>query len=122
MEFSSPMILIIWTIRVLHRLVYVTKKRNSKIFYVNITKRTLIINTGSYFYFFFRTESSVIPDGQCLFYRDNLKRNYNLGKYFLEVQLDDLRCFDDTLADEIAKRPSEHLPLVSSIFLLYPRI
>jgi len=59
--------------------------------------------------------NSMIRDLMYL-YRDNLKRNYNLGKYFLEVYLDDLRCFDDSLADEVTKRPSEHLPLVTSSF------
>ncbi|XKL61934.1 hypothetical protein PGB90_001767 [Kerria lacca] len=48
-------------------------------------------------------------------YRDNLKKNYNLGKYFLEVSLDDLRCFDDVLADAVTKHPDEHLPVFEEV-------
>ncbi|XP_070578294.1 DNA replication licensing factor mcm5-like [Ptychodera flava] len=44
-------------------------------------------------------------------YRDELKRHYNLGQYFLEVNLDDLSSFDEELADKFGKQPSELLPL-----------
>lgn len=42
-------------------------------------------------------------------YRDTLKRNYNLRQYYLEVNLEDLRSFDETLAEKLCKQPSEHL-------------
>ena len=44
-------------------------------------------------------------------YRDALKRNYNLGQYWVEVNLEDLSSFDDTLADRAYKNPSELVPL-----------
>lgn len=46
-----------------------------------------------------------------LFCRDALKRNYNLGQYFLEVNVEDLGSFDEMLADKIYKQPSEHLAI-----------
>jgi len=49
-------------------------------------------------------------------YRDTLKRNYNLGQYFLEVHLGDLSSFDETLAESLYKQPVEHLPVVSFSF------
>jgi len=44
-------------------------------------------------------------------YRDQLKRHYNLGQYYLEVDLQDLTSFDEQLADKLAKSPAEFLPL-----------
>ncbi|KAF5288491.1 hypothetical protein FQA39_LY15420 [Lamprigera yunnana] len=44
-------------------------------------------------------------------YRDTLKRNYNLGQYYLEVNLEDLGSFNETLAEKIVKQPTEHLPI-----------
>eukprot|EP00057_Strongylocentrotus_purpuratus_P035774 XP_801948.1 PREDICTED: DNA replication licensing factor mcm5 [Strongylocentrotus purpuratus] len=44
-------------------------------------------------------------------YRDELKRHYNLGHYFLDVSLDDLASFDEDLADQLQKQPAEYLPL-----------
>ena len=44
-------------------------------------------------------------------YRDAVKRNYNLGQYWVEVNLEDLSSFDDTLADRAYKNPSELVPL-----------
>lgn len=46
-----------------------------------------------------------------MIYRDTLKRNYNLQKYYLEVNIEDLGSFDETLAEKISKQPSEHLPI-----------
>jgi DNA replication licensing factor MCM5 len=43
---------------------------------------------------------------------DQLKQHYNLGKYCLEVDLEDLSSFDETLADKLNKNPTEFLPLV----------
>lgn len=44
-------------------------------------------------------------------YRDQLKRHYNLGQYYLEVDLQDLTSFDEQLADKLTKNPAEFLPL-----------
>lgn len=45
--------------------------------------------------------------------RDQLKRHYNLGQYWLQVELEDLSSFDAMLADRLTRLPSEYLPLVS---------
>lgn len=42
-----------------------------------------------------------------------LKRQYNLGQYWIQIVMEDLASFDETLADKLNKQPSEHLPLVS---------
>lgn len=47
-------------------------------------------------------------------YRDELKRHYNLGEYWVEVEMEDLASFDEELADYLYKQPAEHLQLVSS--------
>ncbi|XP_073972774.1 minichromosome maintenance 5 [Rhodnius prolixus] len=44
-------------------------------------------------------------------YRDMLKQNYNLKKYYLEVNLEDLASFDEKLAEKLHKQPTEHLPV-----------
>ncbi|XP_063977768.1 DNA replication licensing factor Mcm5 [Diachasmimorpha longicaudata] len=44
-------------------------------------------------------------------YRDCLKRNYNLGQYWLVVNLEDLAAFDESLAEKIYKQPTEYLPV-----------
>ena len=54
-------------------------------------------------YIFFLSESN----------SDQLKRHYNLGQYYLEVDLQDLTSFDEQLADKLTKSPAEFLPLVS---------
>lgn len=43
--------------------------------------------------------------------RDALKKNYLLGKYFLEVELEDVAGFDETLADKLYKQPTENLQI-----------
>lgn len=50
---------------------------------------------------------------QASIFRDSLKRQYNLRQFFLEVSLEDVASFDETLADKLKKAPTEHLPLVS---------
>ena len=45
--------------------------------------------------------------------RDELKRHYTLGEYWVEVEMEDLASFDEDLSDCIYKLPSENLPLVS---------
>ncbi|KAB0400333.1 hypothetical protein E2I00_010429, partial [Balaenoptera physalus] len=44
-------------------------------------------------------------------YRDELKRHYNLGEYWIEVEVEDLASFDEDLADYLYKQPAEHLQL-----------
>ncbi|CAO1426441.1 unnamed protein product [Diamesa hyperborea] len=44
-------------------------------------------------------------------YRDTLKRHYLLGRYFLDVEIEDLAGFDENLADKIKKQPTEHLQI-----------
>ena len=44
--------------------------------------------------------------------RDQLLRNYNLHDYTLDVELQDLRNYDEALCDKLVKQPSEYLPLV----------
>ncbi|GFR65019.1 DNA helicase [Elysia marginata] len=44
-------------------------------------------------------------------YRDQLKRHYNLKQFWLEVDLDDVNSFDESLGEKLLKQPSEHLPL-----------
>lgn len=44
-------------------------------------------------------------------YRDELKRQYNLRQYWLEVNIEDMASFDETLADKLYKQPIEHLPV-----------
>lgn len=43
--------------------------------------------------------------------RDALKRNYNLRQFYLEVNIEDVGSFDETLADKLYKQPAEHLPI-----------
>ena len=47
------------------------------------------------------------------YFRDELKRHYNLGEYWIEVEMEDLASFDEELADYLYKQPAEHLQLVS---------
>ncbi|XP_068244226.1 DNA replication licensing factor Mcm5 [Palaemon carinicauda] len=44
-------------------------------------------------------------------YRDSLKQQYNLRQYYLEVAIEDIASFDETLADKLKKSPTEHIPL-----------
>lgn len=52
--------------------------------------------------------------------RDELKRHYNLGEYWVEVEMEDLASFDEDLADYLYKQPAEHLQLVSGTPSLNP--
>lgn len=40
-----------------------------------------------------------------------MKRNYNLRHFYLEVNIEDVGSFDETLADKLYKQPSEHLAI-----------
>eukprot|EP00095_Tigriopus_kingsejongensis_P004487 maker-scaffold168_size293125-snap-gene-1.88 protein:Tk04487 transcript:maker-scaffold168_size293125-snap-gene-1.88-mRNA-1 annotation:"dna replication licensing factor mcm5" len=44
-------------------------------------------------------------------YRDALKSHYNLRQYWLEINIEDLSSFDDSLADQLYKNPGDLLPL-----------
>eukprot|EP00064_Thunnus_orientalis_P010964 superscaffoldBa00001535_g10993 len=45
-------------------------------------------------------------------YRDELKRHYTLGDYWVEVEMEDLASFDEDLSDCLYKLPTENLPLL----------
>ncbi|CAH1792704.1 unnamed protein product, partial [Owenia fusiformis] len=45
-------------------------------------------------------------------YRDQLKRHYNLKQFWLEIDIEDIQSFDETLAEKLYKSPTEHLPLL----------
>eukprot|EP00794_Sanderia_malayensis_P020544 gene20544-22565_t len=47
-------------------------------------------------------------------YRDQLKQHYNLGEYYLEVDLNDLASYDELLADKLLKSPTEFIPLLEA--------
>lgn len=44
--------------------------------------------------------------------RDELKRHYTMGEYWVEVEMEDLASFDEDLSDCLYKRPTDNLPLV----------
>ncbi|XP_015591085.1 DNA replication licensing factor Mcm5 isoform X1 [Cephus cinctus] len=44
-------------------------------------------------------------------YRDTLKRNYNLRLYYIDINLEDLGAYDESLAEKIYKQPTEYLPI-----------
>uniref|UniRef100_A0A8D3BYU6 DNA replication licensing factor MCM5 n=1 Tax=Scophthalmus maximus TaxID=52904 RepID=A0A8D3BYU6_SCOMX len=48
-------------------------------------------------------------------YRDELKRHYTLGEYWVEVEMEDLASFDEDLSDCLYKLPSENLPLSEQV-------
>lgn len=48
-------------------------------------------------------------------FREQLKKNYNLGEYHLEVSLNDLKNFDEEAAVKLRKYPSRFLPAVCLI-------
>lgn len=54
-----------------------------------------------------------------IIFRDALKRHYNLRQYYLEVNIEDVAAFDETLAEKLKKSPTEHIPLVSFLCLCY---
>nr|CAB3263694.1 DNA replication licensing factor mcm5-A-like [Phallusia mammillata] len=54
---------------------------------------------------------SEAASGVSYLYRDQLRRHYNLGEYYLEVDLGHLASYNDELADYMYQRPAEYLPL-----------
>jgi DNA replication licensing factor MCM5 len=63
---------------------------------------------------YFNKLIKIIVSYMCLFCRDTLKRNYNIGQYLLEVNLEDLASFNENLADKFYKEPTENHPVVST--------
>lgn len=53
----------------------------------------------------------------CFCSRDELKRHYTLGEYWVEVELEDLASFDEDLSDCLYKLPTDNLQLVSLLFV-----
>ncbi|VDP10913.1 unnamed protein product [Soboliphyme baturini] len=45
-------------------------------------------------------------------YRDALRRQYNLGEYWISVNLQDLRNFDEDLTELLRKKPGQALPVI----------
>lgn len=85
--------------------IFKIRKRNSKNFYGSFTLKILTTNTGTQIDHFHKLNSTK------WYFRDTLKRNYNLHKYYLEVNIEDLGSFDETLADKLTKQPSEYVAL-----------
>lgn len=50
-------------------------------------------------------------DSNAFIYRDQLRRHYNLGNFFIEVDLDDLIAFSDKLASLLQSKPTQYFPL-----------
>ncbi|GBP61185.1 DNA replication licensing factor Mcm5 [Eumeta japonica] len=50
-------------------------------------------------------------------YRDELKRNYNLGQYWVEINIEDLSSYDEVLAEKLRKKPTEYLPILEEAAL-----
>uniref|UniRef100_H2SYP6 DNA replication licensing factor MCM5 n=1 Tax=Takifugu rubripes TaxID=31033 RepID=H2SYP6_TAKRU len=48
-------------------------------------------------------------------YRDELKRHYTLGEFWVEVEMEDLASFDEDLSDCLYKMPTENLPLSDQV-------
>lgn len=40
-----------------------------------------------------------------------MKQNYLLGRYFLEVEIEDLAGYDEMLSDKLHKQPTENLQI-----------
>lgn len=47
-------------------------------------------------------------------YREELKRNYTLGKYYLNVEFNDLKTFDEEAANKIKRCPTLFLPALEA--------
>lgn len=45
-------------------------------------------------------------------YREALQQNYNNGRNYLEIDLDDLKTMNERLHDEVTKHPNEYIPPV----------
>lgn len=62
---------------------------------------------------FVHLSGSFLSDNKIVFvFRDTLKRNYNLGNFWVEINLEDLAAFDESLAEKVYKHPTEYLPIL----------
>ena len=50
--------------------------------------------------------------------REQLKRNYNLARFRLDVGLQDVSAFDEDLGERLNRQPAEYLPLVIKYLVL----
>jgi len=50
-------------------------------------------------------------DNNAYIYRDQLRRHYNLNEYYIEVDLDDLTAYNESLAHKLKTSPKEYYPL-----------
>jgi DNA replication licensing factor MCM5 len=50
--------------------------------------------------------------GEQFYYSDQLKKNFGLSNYYLEVRLEDVASLDADLASNISSKPQEFLTLV----------
>jgi len=57
-----------------------------------------------------------------LFCRDILRRNYNTGQFWVEVQMDDLQMFDENLADLLARKPADYINIVIQLSFCFLKI
>jgi DNA replication licensing factor MCM5 len=48
-------------------------------------------------------------------YREQLKHHYNIGQYWIEIDLQDCISYDEDLADKLSKHPTEYLPLFEDV-------
>ncbi len=58
-------------------------------------------------------------EGPVFVYRDQLRRNYEAGKYFLEVDLQDVDKFSMGLLEQIEQHPSDMVAAVRVPWLLW---
>lgn len=93
------------------KLVFSELKRNSKISYVSTIPTISTTNTGMFRWLLQQKTLFKLRKKQLRNFRDTLKRNYNLHQYSLEVNIEDVGSFDETLADKLYKQPTEHLPI-----------
>ncbi|XP_013394229.1 DNA replication licensing factor mcm5-A isoform X2 [Lingula anatina] len=50
-------------------------------------------------------------EGSSYIYRDQLKRHYNLGQYWVDINIEDIASYDENLAEKLTKVPADHMPL-----------
>jgi len=46
-------------------------------------------------------------------FREQLKKNYTLGQYYLTIQFNDLRNFEEDVANKLRRYPATLLPAVN---------
>ena len=59
----------------------------------------------------------MFPRNVSYFCSEQLKQNYNLGKFFIEVNLAHLKLFDEDSELKLRKYPIRFVPAVSLFFL-----